>query len=188
MRVLCVKEKKEMSLVFQYGSNTSVDRLNSAKRLCGAAKVVGPGHTIEKYELDFTVWSKTNKCAAADIVPDGKTQIWGVIYDIPDELIYRDLSGDRKSLDAIEGEGGNYKRTEIRVMHNGSADSVISVLTYVVRDRTYGMKTSAAYASKIITGLMSHDIPLGYLQYVYDRILLNNGALKGELPSLGTCA
>lgn len=173
-----------MSLVFQYGSNISVQRLNSAERLNGDAKFVGPAYTHDKYELDFTVWSKTNNCAAADIVPEGNRQIWGVVYEIPDNLIYRHLSGTRKSLDEIEGEGGNYERSEIQVISNGNTNNTIPVLTYVVRERKSKLKTSAIYASEIINGLKSHDIPRAYLEYVYNRILLNNGALKGELPSI----
>jgi len=173
-----------MSLVFQYGSNTSVERLNSSHRLNGAAKVIAPAYTVDNYELDFTVWSESNSCAAADIVPEGSTRIWGVIYEIPDELIYRDLSGSKKSLDAIEGEGGNYKRTEIQVISNDDDNSTISILTYVVRKRKKNLLTSAAYASEIIKGLKSHDIPIEYLGYVYKRILSNNSALCGQLPGI----
>lgn len=173
-----------MPLVFQYGSNTSVKRLNSAARLNGAAKVIGPAYTKEKYELDFTVWSRGNDCAAADIVPEGNTTIWGVLYEISEELIYRHLSGERKSLDAIEGEGSNYERTEIEVISNTESNNSISALTYVVRERKKELKTSAAYATEVLNGLNSHDIPNSYLEYVYKRILLNNNELKHELPTM----
>lgn len=173
-----------MSLVFQYGSNTSVQRLNSPKRLKGAAKVISPAYTSDLYEFDFTVWSKTNKCAAADIVPGGNTRIWGVLYEIPDNLIYRELSGERKSLDAIEGEGGNYQRINVDVIQQYDAGKIISVLTYVVRERRSGLLTSAEYASEILNGLKSHDIPKEYVAYVHKRILLNNQDLSDKLPEL----
>lgn len=170
-----------MSLVFQYGSNTSVNRLNSTTRLNGDANLIGPAYTKEKFELDFTVLSKNNNCAAGDIVPEGNNHIWGVIYKIPDNLIFRNLSGKRKSLDAIEGEGGNYERIRIQVDSNGST---LPVLTYVVRNRQSGLKTSVAYASEIINGLKSHDIPQHYIEYAYERILLNNESLHGQLPPI----
>jgi hypothetical protein len=173
-----------MSLVFQYGSNTSAQRLNSPERLNGAATVISPAYTKNLYELDFTVWSKTNKCAAADIVPDGKTQNWGALYEIPDNLIYRDLSGSRKSLDAVEGEGGNYQRVEIDVISQNDANKIITVLTYVVRERSAGLITSAEYASEILAGLVSHDIPKEYVAYVRKRILLNNESLSDKLPEI----
>jgi hypothetical protein len=172
-----------MSLVFQYGSNTSFHRLNSSERLNGAAKIVTPAYTVEYFELDFTVWSNHNKCAAADIVPNGITRIWGVIYEIPDTLIYRELSGSNRSLDSIEGEGTNYQRTNINVISKFDT-KITSVLTYVVRERKNGLITSVEYASEIINGLKSHDIPREYLAYVYERILLNNSKLRGLLPSI----
>jgi gamma-glutamylcyclotransferase (GGCT)/AIG2-like uncharacterized protein YtfP len=173
-----------MPIVFQYGSNTSVKRLNSAKRLNGGAEVIGLAYTQDEFELDFTVWSKTNQCAAADILPGGQTSIWGVLYDIPEELIYRNLSGNRKSLDAIEGEGGNYKRTDIQVITSADESETISAITYVVRQKQQQLKTSLAYASEIINGLKSHKVPRVYLEYVNTRIILNNPELEGFLPSI----
>ena len=94
-----------MALVFQYGSNLSSERINSDSRLKGDARPVGIAYTEDDFELDFSVWSKGNNCAAADIIPGAGRKIWGVIYEIPDYLIERTSAKerDRKSLDAIEG-------------------------------------------------------------------------------------
>ncbi|WP_177419082.1 gamma-glutamylcyclotransferase family protein [endosymbiont of Lamellibrachia barhami] len=172
-----------MPIVFQYGSNTSATRLNSTTRLNGDATVIGSAFTQDKYELDFNVWSSTNQCAAADIVPDGSTQIWGVLYEIPEGLIYRHLSGKRRSLDAIEGEGGNYQRTYIQVITSTNESNLLNAITYVVRKKKQKLKTSLAYASEIINGLKSHNVPRSYLEYVNTRILLNSPELEGFLPS-----
>ena len=61
--------------------------------------------------------SKNQKCAAADIVQKPGAKAWGVLYEVPEYLIYRELAfaRSRKSLDEIEGEGGNYERKEIMV-------------------------------------------------------------------------
>jgi hypothetical protein len=48
-----------MAIVFQYGSNMSVARLNCTDCLAGDAKLIGVARTVESYELAFTVWSKT---------------------------------------------------------------------------------------------------------------------------------
>lgn len=53
-----------MALVFQYGSNTSPDRLNTDDRLCGDAQSLGAVITEDDFELDFTIWSNGNECAA----------------------------------------------------------------------------------------------------------------------------
>ena len=70
-----------MTLVFQYGSNTSSSRLNSDDRSKGDAKVVGLVCTKDIFKLDFTVWGQGNKCAAADIVPGvGEVTGWEPLY------------------------------------------------------------------------------------------------------------
>lgn len=57
-----------MAFVFQYGSNTLETRLNSPKRLNGSAKFISVVRTSKKYNFAFTVWSKNNRCAAADYI------------------------------------------------------------------------------------------------------------------------
>jgi hypothetical protein len=86
-----------MALVFQYGSNTSSKRINSANRLRGDAISLGLACTVEDFQFDFTVWSTTNNCAAADIIKGSGRKLWGVLYEIPDYLIRRDTAGSRCS-------------------------------------------------------------------------------------------
>ena len=171
-------------LVFQYGSNTSSRRLNSRKRLQGAARLVGLARTEQSFEFDFTVWSRQNGCAAADIVPGAGRAIWGVLYQIPDHLIERHTAGDRNCLDAIESEGHNYVRVPIavRLADGGRVDG--EAITYVVRERREGLATSFAYARQILEGLREHDAPADYVDYVKQRIIRNNAALEPLIRTL----
>ena len=173
-----------MSLVFQYGSNTSSRRLNSEKRLAGEALVVGLAHTLEPYQLDFTVWSRQNGCAAADIAPGAGRTIWGVLYRIPAHRIERHGAGDPICLDAIESEGRNYVRVPIDVRLADGALVAGEVITYVVRQRRDGLVTSLAYARHILEGLREHDAPSEYLDYVKQRIICNNATLEPLIRSL----
>ena len=116
-----------MALVFQYGSNTSSARLNAPERLRRDAKSLGLAYTIGQYDLGFTVWSKTNNCAAADLVQTPGRKAWGVLYEIPDNLLSRETAGDRKSLDAIEGS--RYRRRKIRVCRANTPDAPLTVWT-----------------------------------------------------------
>ncbi len=165
-------------LVFQYGSNTSSRRLNSGKRLQGEARVVGLARTEQPFELDFTVWSRRNGCAAADIVPGAGRTIWGVLYRIPAHLIERHTAGDRNCLDAIESEGRNYVRVPIAVQlaDGGRVDG--EAITYVARERREHLATSFAYARHILEGLREHEAPADYVDYVKQRIIINNAALE----------
>lgn len=173
-----------MALVFQYGSNADSSRINSNDRLRGDARQVGIAFTADDHELDFTVWSNCNQCAAADIVSGSGRKIWGVLYEIPDHLIRRQTSGVRRSLDEIEGEGANYKRVPIALRHPDGTVLDQEVITYVVINRQGGIQTSLEYASHIVFGLRGHDVREEYIQYVKGRIIANNPAVRDEIENL----
>ena len=170
-----------MALVFQYGSNTSSHRLNSYDRLRGDARKLGLVCTKEPHQLDFTVWSNSNKCAAADIVPGSGRTIWGVLYKIPDHLIHRETSGERKSLDEIEGEDNNYRRLEIYLRYRNGRPINQKVITYVVKERKPNLETSIDYVSHIINGLKEFNAPKGYIEYVKQRVIKNNPLLRSYI-------
>jgi len=165
------------TLVFQYGSNADSAHLNSDKRLKGDARAVGIAHTKYDFELDFTVWSVANECAAADIVPGRGRKIWGVLYEIPERLIKRESSGNRKSLDAIEGEGMNYWRTEIAVTDPKNPLVEIRAVTYIAITPKPGLHTKIEYVSHIVVGLREHNVPAEYIEYVKGRIIGNDPSL-----------
>jgi hypothetical protein len=169
-------------LVFQYGSNTEPDRLNSNDRLRGDAVDHGLVRTAGNFELWFDVWSHVNACAAADIQEGGDHPVWGVVYDIPDFLISRETSGARKSLDAIEGV--QYERRSIAVMDPMGAAEPSPVVTYTAKVRRLGLRTSLAYVAHIIRGLRSHNAPREYVAYVKQRIVANNPDLSGSVDAL----
>lgn len=171
-----------MALLFQYGSNTSIARLNSEARLAGAAQRLGIAHTETEYEFDFTVWSEENGCAAADLVPGGGRRIWGVLYDVPDPLIRRETAGGRRSMDAIECEGKHYRRTTIPL--RDPAGETLEAITYLVLDPVWGLPTSTDYVNHVLRGLHENRVPADYLAYVESRIVANNPALSGELQQL----
>lgn len=170
-----------MALVFQYGSNTLMSRLNSPNKLKGGAKFILVVRTVHRYSFDFTVWSKNNKCAAADLLDGDESQIYGVLYDIPEESIYRHLckTGER-CLDQIEGEGGNYKRIKIEIENLKGEKIKDEVLTYIVNDakRNFEIKTSTEYVSDIISGLKEVKVPEDYIAYIRKKAKLNNDNLE----------
>jgi len=153
-------------LVFQYGSNTSAERLNSPERLAGAAVAVGLAQTVLKYRIAFTYRSKANDCGVADLIPDDVTgrHVLGVAYFIPEERIFRGHGVHSKTLDQIEGEGTAYRRIEIEVLLPDGART--RALTYVVLTPEINHPTSVQYVEYIITGLRRHDAPREYLEYI----------------------
>lgn len=165
-----------MGLIFQYGSNTSSLRLNSQERLCGEAMSLGLAYTVGQFNIGFTVWSKKNNCAAADLVRARGKKVWGLLYEIPDDLLSKTTAAGRKSLDEIEGQ--LYRRRKIRVCRADTPLSPVKVWTYTVINRMKGLKTSNDYINHILTGLLEHYAPPEYIEHVKDFILKNNPELR----------
>jgi hypothetical protein len=151
------------------------DRLNSSKRLNGRATFFRAALTRDNYQLEFDLWSNYNRCAASDLVEGSGRRIWGVIYEIPDDLIRRETAGERKSLDGIEGEGSNYERINIALVFRNGRPVTQNVMTYIGLEsaREENIQTSSEYVRHIFKGLKDHSIPKGYINYVKTRVLEN---------------
>ena len=173
-----------MALVFQYGSNAWSQRINCAKRLDGAATALGLVHTKESFDVSFTHLSICNQCATADLVPNGSRQIYGVLYEIPDNRVYRSWSVGPKTLDEIEGECSAYCRARIAVVMASRPHELHEAITYRVKTPCAGIKTSAKYVAHIIRGLREHQAPDDYVRYVKERAIDNNCALASELKEM----
>ena len=174
-----------MSLVFQYGSNASSKRLNVKDRLNGKARFEMIAYTEDNYELEFTIWSSKNDCAAAHIRRcDSGRKIWGVLYKIPWCRIKRDASGLCRTLDSIEGEGVNYHRTTIALRDQNGRAIKREVLTYFGKKIKQRIKTNLEYPKYIITGLREHSVPEEYIEYVKTRVIENNPSLRIDINAI----
>jgi len=159
----------------------SNERLNDACRLAGDAKDIGLVRTRDRFEITFDVWSKTNDCAASNILECSGCHIWGVLYEVPDHLIDRATSGDRKSFDAIEGK--KYRRRQIAVVWPDGTPVPDHVVTYTVREPVAGLRTSLTYVSYILRGLREHNASSDYVAYVKNRIIANNPDLATAIEA-----
>ena len=173
-----------MALIFQYGSNTYTKRLISPERLGGTATSPGLAYTQERFELAFTYYSGTNQCGTADLLSNGSRQIYGVLYDIPDNRVYRDSGSEHITLDKIEGEGSAYQRIPITVVLADKPNETFEAITYIVKERFSNVQTQTNYVSHIISGLREHSAPDEYISYVKARAIKSNPALVKELNAL----
>lgn len=172
-----------MTIVFQYGSNCKESEINSPKRLDNKAKFLDVAKTVANYELAFDVYAKAKnrQCGAADIVKSKSSKnkvVWGVLWEVPGYMILQKTAKAKgvNSLDAIEGEGTNYRRRRALVQcPNGKK---LMPLTYVVKKpNPQGIATSKDYAQLIIDGLREHikdGIPSEYIKEVKQIIKQNN--------------
>jgi hypothetical protein len=170
-------------LVFQYGSNCLDSQLNGADRLRGDAVFSGIAR-LDDYELTFDVWSKNRGCAASNIVQKVGALVWGALYQIPDHLIERRTAAtvNRKSLDAIEGEGTNYERRIVQVRR--PRNELIGAVTYTVIKPKEELTTNLAYASLIVAGLRERGVDASYIDRVKAIAIANNPAIALELGGL----
>src|ERR1700739_4325760 len=173
-----------MALVFQYGSNCSESEINGRDRLRGDAKFADIAETVEDFELAFNVYSINRGCEASDIVRKDGEKVWVVLYEIPDSLIRRTSAQahGRKSLDAIEGEGTNYKREMIQVRRPDG--QITEAFTYTVISPTVGLKTSVNYVRLIVCGLSDHNISNEYIAKVKAIAAANNPDIAEEIKNL----
>lgn len=161
-----------MALVFQYGSNASQARLLGPDRLNGHGTVIGRAETVEDYDIAFDVWSETNQCAAADLVPTPGRKACGVLYEIPDDFIRGRRRDGQRTLAEIEGP--NYEANDIRV-GRPDGDAAQAVTFLVKRDkRAMRLSTSAAYVSWIVCGLREQGVPELYVRHVIEVALETN--------------
>jgi AIG2 family protein len=175
-----------MPLVFEYGSNCSKGRLNSPNRLNGHAEDRGRAQTIEDFDIVFDSYSQTNGCATSDLAPTPGRKVWGVLYEIPDQLIRGRGKKDQKTLEEIKEF--QYEEKRIRVLDNNRNEH--EVITFLVSDRARrtGLPTSAAYVSWIIYGLRDHGVPEDYITHVLRVAIETNeyAGVEGEIRLMKT--
>jgi hypothetical protein len=163
-----------MPRVFQYGSNCDEARLNAPERLDGGALYIGYAQTIDEYEIAFDVWSQTNTCAASNLVlVRGTTRrSWGILYEIPDDLIRGRRTDGRKTLAQIEGI--RYEERPIRVRPVDGEDDTVTTFLVKPNQQRSGLWTSFEYVQHIVNGLRTHEVSEEYVQHIIDIAIQTN--------------
>lgn len=161
-----VSPTAQMIRVFQYGSNTLPARLNGPNRLSGRAQSCGLAQTVDDFDIAFDVYSRSNGCAASDLVHVAGRKAWGVLYEIPDGFVFGRRKDEQKTLAQIEGP--RYEPREITVVDTRSKQS--KAWTFLVKDedKRTGLATSAAYVSWIVYGLRQNGVSEDYISHVVE--------------------
>jgi hypothetical protein len=131
------------------------------------AEPVEAAWTEDLFDFTFPVWSQQNQRAASGIIRnDSGRRIFGCVYALPSDLVFRDIARPgRKTFDQIEGEGINYDRRSIWVTAIASKRR-LEVITYLPKGSTWRSPTNAEYADHILTGLDEWGAPPDYVEYV----------------------
>jgi hypothetical protein len=168
------KASAVFELLFQYGSNMSSRRLNEPSRLNGAAISVG-SVVLEGWGVRFDLYSERNGCGVADIVPSQDETVYGVLFEVPRELVIAP-DGGRSRMDEIEGAragaSGNYARHLVYVL---KGDRNFQAYTYIGteagRERFSRMTPEARRVSKeyfehLLVGAKEFGLPDPYVAYL----------------------
>jgi hypothetical protein len=167
------KKKAGNVYLFQYGSNMSSRRLNSAQRLGGAATPIGRAR-LDGWGIRFDLYSETNKCAVTDIRRSHAEHVWGALFCVPRELVI--APSGRSRMDEIEGAGkgerSNYRRETIYARRGRY---LVQAETYVGtaparhrfnRASPVKQRVSKKYFAYLIKGSRENRLPKSYVAYL----------------------
>lgn len=147
-----------MIYYFAYGSN--MDREQMIER-CPDSNSLGRVK-LNKYHLDFRIYSPKRKCGCADIImSNDNDNVWGVLYELSED--------DLLKLDKYEGVNiGKYKRIQVSVIDD-SGNNIIAKTYTVVEKSSETIKPSKDYMSQLISGAKQFLLPKEY-QYFLEKI------------------
>jgi gamma-glutamylcyclotransferase (GGCT)/AIG2-like uncharacterized protein YtfP len=132
-------------LYFAYGSNLDWAQM---KKRCPTARFVCVAR-LAGYKLAFTRMSERRLCGTADVVEDGKSEVWGVVYRL-DECDFGPLD---EYEGCVIGRANNaYDRVELQVHREGDAARPIMVWIYVVNAKSEVEHIPNAEYKRLMTG------------------------------------
>jgi cation transport regulator ChaC len=113
---------------------------------------------VRGYRLRFNLDGRPRgKAAPANICPDPKSEVWGVLYLITRrELLH---------LDFTEGvPGRNYRHVWVEAEDTDS--NIVSAVTYMARGRDTDGAPSLRYISLLRDGARAHGLPEPWVQFL----------------------
>ncbi len=146
---------------FAYGSNLRLDQMRDR----GVNVKKSQRAELPEWKITFPIYSEGWGGGVADIVPDSKERVEGVVYTIEEESL--------RNLDHYEGrelkdgrEFGMYRRQYIPVSIEGKWKTV---LTYVVNlaveeKKERYLSPSKKYLETIIIGAREHGLDSDYIE------------------------
>jgi len=137
---------------FAYGSNLSPREMETVTRHARFYALA----RLPDHALDFTRMSQRRGGGVADIVPRRGSDVWGVVYELPESAL--------PDLDRKEGAPSAYRRTDVQVeMEPGIVEEV---LTYVVASREGPFTPSEDYKRLLVEGARHWGLPESYQQFL----------------------
>jgi len=132
--------------------------------VCPGSRFVTIGK-LPDYRLDFTRFSKVRGGGVADIVHDSDSEVWGVVYAVPET--------DLDALDEKEGvAGGAYERKHVEILTPSSEP--LPVTTYSVVDKGGPFAPKPEYSDLIVGGARYWSLPQQYVTSLISTLTLSS--------------
>ena len=135
-------------LYFAYASNMDPQTFS---RRCPKAKALGRAR-LPGYRLAFSRYSRQRRGGSADVIEDGSSHVWGVLYEVDDEC--------GAAMDRVEDVPNAYRRVTVHVVDDGG--QVHDALTYVA-NKTGEFLPSKQYLKVIVDGARANGLPEEYI-------------------------
>lgn len=146
---------------FAYGSNMHPEQMRG---VCPGSRFVTIGK-LPDYRLDFTRFSNRRGGGVADIVHDSDSEVWGVVYDVPET--------DLDALDEKEGVAvGAYERKHVEILTPSSEP--LPVTTYSVVDKGGPFAPKPEYSDLIVGGARYWSLPQQYVTSLISTLTLSS--------------
>jgi gamma-glutamylcyclotransferase (GGCT)/AIG2-like uncharacterized protein YtfP len=146
-------------LYFAYGSNLDWAQM---KQRCPLAKFVCRAK-LPAHRLAFTLKSPRRDCGVADVLPDQTKDVWGVVYELPDNEL--------KDLDQKEGykpgkpyDLSQYTREDCDVWREGDAKQPLLIALYRGHPQLDPPLPSDDYKELIVNGAKHWNLPAAYIR------------------------
>jgi gamma-glutamylcyclotransferase (GGCT)/AIG2-like uncharacterized protein YtfP len=121
---------------------------------CSDISVLGPAR-LAGYRLAFSRRSIRTGTGVANVVRDGGSSVWGVLYEVSDRCL--------ETLDRKEGYPWAYDRTSVEVtLESGER---LRAVTYVVdQPEANEVEPSSEYANRLIAAANEQGLPADYVE------------------------
>jgi gamma-glutamylcyclotransferase len=145
---------------FAYGSNLDYVQMRG---LCPTAQFVCRA-VLKEHVLAFTRLSTNRKCGVADVVPQAKHDVWGVIYQFEDQDLAA-LDGNEGYRPGRSAQRNSYNRvSNLQVLAENDGQQPMKVFTYFAVKQKNPPPPSKQYMRQIIHGAKFWQLPQSYLQ------------------------
>jgi gamma-glutamylcyclotransferase len=140
---------------FAYGANMHDSAFRSRR---GIQPLQHRSGRIKGYQLRFNLDGRPKgKAAPANLCPDPKAEVWGVLY----RITRRDLM----RLDSTEGVPGRGYR-HVVVEAEDTESRLVQAVTYIAQGKEADGRPSLRYITLLREGARAHGLPSYYIRFL----------------------